>query len=174
MKTRIFWICVGLFFSSSAAMAQYAKGDKLWNIGIGLNSYYNGGIPLNTSFEVGVTDEISVGAELDYLSYRYNFAGTRYGFTSFYLAGRGSYHFNKLLNLKEDALDIYAGAGLGFRSFSWNESNNFSGLGNVYGNGAFLAIHVGTRYYFSDKIGAYLELGAGGASNATLGLAFKF
>jgi len=63
-------IClVGLIcLFSYTAQAQYAKGDKLLNLGIGVNSYYNGGIPLSASFEVGVTDAISVGAGFDLIT----------------------------------------------------------------------------------------------------------
>lgn len=176
MKIRIFFTCVVGFvlLSVGSAFAQFEKGDKLLNVGIGVNSYYSGGIPLSTSFEVGVTPEISVGVGFDYLSYRYFVAGNRYGFTTIYLAARGSYHFNELLNLNAKEVDLYGGLSLGYRNFSWRDNNTFTGLGNSYGSSVFLGIHVGCRYYFNDKIGAFGELGAGGSSNFRLGAAFKF
>ena len=177
MKKRVLF-CLPVLLCFFSASAQFDKGDKLLNLGIGVNSYYNGGLPLSASFEVGVTDEISVGAGLDYLNYtyNYNFSGTnyKYGFTAIYIGARGSYHFSKLLNLNVKELDIYGGASLGFRNFAWKDNFNGSNLGGSYGSGVFFGIHVGARYYFVPKVGAFLEVGAGGSSNARVGVAFRF
>src|SRR5882757_3728488 len=118
MKKIFLGICLlsGLFFSQTAT-AQFKKGDKLLNIGIGLNSYYASGTPIGASFEVGVTDEISVGGLIDYVSSSYYTTSL----SAFYIGGRGSYHFNKLLNLRSNEWDIYGGASLGYRSFSWSD-----------------------------------------------------
>lgn len=174
MKKVLFICLVGLFGISSSAFAQFAKNDKLFNLGIGLNSYYSGGIPLSASFEVGVTKEISVGAGLDYLGYNYNAFGTNYSFSALYIGLRGSYHFSEVINLNVPELDLYGGATLGYRNFSWSDGYSNSGLGNRYGSNAFLGIFAGARYYFTPGIGGFLELGAGGSSNARLGVAFKF
>ncbi len=154
--------------------AQYKKGDKLLNLGIGLNSYYSGGIPVGASFEYGVTDDISVGGSLDYLSYHYAGYANNYNFSALYVAGRGSYHFNRLLNLRIEKLDIYAGLSLGYRSVSWNNGYNSSGLGNQYGSSLFLGVHAGARYYFTKTFGVFAELGALGSTNAKTGVAFRF
>jgi hypothetical protein len=177
MKKIILGICLltGLFVAQTAS-AQYKKGDKLLNIGIGLNSYYSAGTPIGASLEVGVTDAISVGGMIDYVGTSYAYAGGSTSFSALYIGARGSYHFNELLNLRSKQWDIYGGASLGYRSFSWSDTNIGNGLalGGSYGSGVFLGIHVGTRYYFSDKVGAFLELGGGGSGNARLGVAFKF
>ena len=147
MKKQIcFFVLSLLLLVFNSANAQFNKDDKLLNVGIGVNSYYNGGIPLSSSFEVGITDEISVGAGLDYLSHRYNTLGVKYGFSALYLGARGSYHFSKLLNLRDEALDVYGGASLGYRRFTWRDNNNLIGLGSSYGSGLFVGIHVGARY----------------------------
>src|SRR5882757_8920771 len=98
MKKIVLGICLlsGLFFSQSA-YAQYQKGDKLLNLGIGLNSYYSAGTPLSASFEVGVTDVISVGGLLDYVGNSYGYPGGSTSFSALYIGVRGSYHFNELL-----------------------------------------------------------------------------
>jgi len=172
LQVSLFVVMALLAWSNQAA-AQYKKGDNLLNLGLGLNSYYSGGIPLSVSYEKGITDDISFGGALDYLSYRYGVPGYDYRFTAIYIGARGSYHFNRLLNLRDENWDIYAGATLGYRSFSWN-GNNVSGLGSVYGSGLFLGIHAGARYYFSKSVGAFAELGALGSTNARVGVAFKF
>jgi hypothetical protein len=68
--------------------SSYSQGDKLLNVGIGLNSYYSGGIPFGASMEFGVTETISVGANVDYLSYTYNYGALgNYKFTAVYFGG---------------------------------------------------------------------------------------
>ena len=156
-------------------MAQnggFAKGNKLLNIGIGVNSYYSGGIPFGASFEVGVSDNISFGGSVDYLSKKYY----SWKFTALYIGVRGSYHVNELLNINNEKVDLYGGATLGYRSFKWKDSfdDDGYGLSGTYGNGIYLGAYVGGKYYFNNKIGAFVELGAIGSTNARLGIGFKF
>jgi hypothetical protein len=160
-------------------MAQnggYAKGNKLLNIGIGVNSYYNGGIPFGASFEVGVTDEISVGGNFDYLSNKYSGYGYSWKFTALYIGARGSYHFNELLNINNEKIDLYGGATIGYRSFKWKDNfdESYYSVGGTYGNGVYVGAFAGGKYYFNSKIGAFVELGAIGSTNARLGIGFKF
>ena len=158
---------------TSGAFAQYKKGDNLLNVGIGLNSYFSGGNPFGVSYEKGVTSDISVGGAFDYMSYHYGYVGVSESFSAFYLGARGSYHFNKLLNINDKQWDIYAGLSLGYRSVTWSD-NNFKYNNGYYGSGLGLGVHFGGKYYFSDKVGAFLELGAMGITYSRLGVAFKF
>ena len=158
----------------SNAQNGYKKGDNLLNVGIGVNSYYSSGIPFGASYEIGITDDISVGANIDYLSSSYSAYGSSENFSAFYIGGRGSYHFNKLLRIEGDKLDLYAGAALGYRSFSWSDNKTPYGLDNSYGSSIYIGAFIGGKYYFSDKIGAFVELGEIGSTNARVGIAFKF
>ena len=149
----------------------FKQGDKLLNATVGLNSYYGVGLPLGASFEVGVTDAISAGGQVDYSSG--NISGiSGYGFTAFYIGARGSYHLGELLKVNSDKVDLYAGLGLGYRSFSWKDGYN--GVGYSYGNGLDFNYFIGGRYFFSESFGAVVELGYSGVSNARAGLTFKF
>jgi len=175
MKRIFFGVClVGvLSFLSNSAYSQYRKGDNLLNIGVGLNTYYEGGVPISAIYEYGATNEMSFGGGIDYLSYHYGAGGTDYSYTATYIGARGSYHFNKLINLRNESWDIYGGLSLGYRSFSWKNYNG-AGAGDAYGSGLFLGIHAGARYYFNKSVGGFFELGALGSTNARLGVAFKF
>jgi hypothetical protein len=171
-------ICVFFSFllpciAANSQNGAYAKGDKLLNVGIGINSYYSGGIPFGASFELGITDAISVGGNVDYLSHKYKDLGN-FKFTALYIGARGSYHFNELLNISNDKIDLYGGVTLGYRVFSWKDDFGSDGLGNSYGSGVYLGILAGGKYYFSNNIGAFVELGAIGSTNARIGLAVKF
>lgn len=170
-------VMVVALFSMMDAQAQFKKGDKLLNIGLGVNSYYNGGIPLSAIYEVGITPQISVGGGIDYLSSEYAYAYNFYrSFTALYIGARGSYHFNELLKINDKRFDVYGGLSLGFRSFTWrdNATYNYYALDSSYGSGLFLGIHVGGRYYFTNRVGAFLELGGLGSTNARVGVTFKF
>lgn len=158
---------------SSAQNGAYKKDDNLLNIGVGVNSNYNGGVPFGVSYEKGITDDISVGGNFDYLSANFGSGGYDFKFTALYLAARGSYHFNELLKIKSEKIDLYAGPSLGYRIFSWKD--DFGGSsGNTYGSGIFIGVHIGGKYYFTDKVGAFLEVGDVGSTNARIGVAFKF
>ncbi len=154
----------------------FNEGDKLLNIGVGLSSYYYGH-PIGLSYEVGITPDFSVGGQLDYNSgsyddyYGYSY---RYRYSAYYLGTRGSYHFNRILRINENKIDLYAGLGLGYQSFKWNDSYNGSGYGYNYGSGLFLNYFIGGKYYFTNKVGAFLELGYTGLSSSRVGLSVKF
>lgn len=177
MKKIFFGVCLvgALSFLSNSALAQYKKGDNLLNLGLGLNSYYSAGVPVSAIYEAGVSKDISFGGGIDYLSHTYGYLNSNYRYTSVYIGLRGSYHFNELLNLRSNDVDIYGGLSLGYRSFSWSEGNfNGTGLNSNYSSGLYLGVHVGGRYYFSNNVAGFLELGALGSTNARIGVAFKF
>jgi hypothetical protein len=153
----------------------FKNGDKLLNAGVGLAAYYGGGFPIGASFEVGITDEISVGAQIDYYSWTYGFSSIynpRYTFIP--IAVRGSYHVNELLNLGNDKLDLYGGAALGYYISSYSDNTGYTGLyNNGYGGRLLFNIHAGGRYYFKENLGAFAELGYGVAA-LKVGVTFKF
>jgi hypothetical protein len=157
----------------------YAKGDNLLQIGVGLSSYYYGN-PFGITYEHGVSDDISFGAQLDYNSSTYGGYGYyygsyynsyRWGYTATYFGLRGSYHLNKMLGVRSDKFDLYAGLGLGYISFRWRD--DYYGDAD-YGSRVFLNYFIGAKYYFTPKIGAFAELGYTGLSSTRIGLAAKF
>ena len=170
MKKTLLMLVVAALFSvtSEKAFAQFEKGDKLLNAGIGVGGYgfYGSGFAVGASFEYGVHDFVSVGAQADinFYSYGYGF-GAKSRYTSVPIAARGSYHYGKHF-LKINELDLYAGPAVGF-SIDGNEY--YSGSSIVIG--AF----AGARYYFKPAMGAFAEL-SGGSNVLPLkaGITFKF
>lgn len=160
-----------LVLTTTASLAQtgsYSKKDKLLNLGIGVNSSYDGGIPIGLSYEQGITDNISAGVNADYLSNEY----LSLKFTAIYFGLRASYHVNELLKIKNDKIDLYGGPTLGYRSFSWKD--NGEDLGDSYGSGLFLGAYIGGKYYIANNIAVFTELGSIGSTNARIGVALKF
>ncbi|WP_247235751.1 hypothetical protein [Telluribacter sp. SYSU D00476] len=163
-KFFLTFVVMAMFtLASQSAFAQYEKGDKLLNVGIGLGTYGYGGIGLGGSFEVGVHDAISVGALGGYSSRGY--LGYRWSVLT--IGARGSYHFNELLNLNDERFDLYAGLGLAYRNI------NYGGIYDSYGDGVSLLAHIGGRYYFKPSTALFAELGSG-FSVLHAGVAFKF
>lgn len=158
---------------TSQTFAQYAKGDNLLNVGIGVGAYglSGSGIPIVASFEHGFTDKISAGivggiASTNYSSY--------YKYSYYYFGARGSYHLNEVLNVSNDKLDVYAGASLYYRGYSFKYDGPFATVLDKNSGGTVgIGIHGGARYYFSNNIGAYAEVGYGIAA-LQLGLTLKF
>ena len=160
---------------SATSHAQFRKGDNLVNLGFGLNSYYSGGLPFCAAYEYGVSKYVSVGGELDYLSYHYGVLGTDYHFNALYLSGRVSYHFNELFNINDKKWDIYGGGSAGYRSYNDNYNNGvYYSRGGYYSSSFFIGVHAGARYYFAPKVGAFSEVGALGSSNIRVGITFRF
>lgn len=161
---------------SYARSSGFQQGDKLLNIGVGLSSYYYG-TPVGASYESGISDDISVGAQFDYNSGNYNYnSNSRWGYSAYYLGIRGSYHLNNILQLNEDKVDLYAGVGLGYQKFRWDDERYGYGYGYYYDyrSGLFFNYFVGGKYYFTPKIGAFVELGYTGLSSSRVGISFKF
>jgi hypothetical protein len=164
--------------SYTSGRSGFHQGDKLLNIGVGLSSYYYG-TPIGASFESGISDDISVGAQFDYNSGNYDgyySSSYRWGYSAYYVGLRGSYHLNNILQLNEDKIDLYAGVGLGYQRFRWDDESYGSGYGYSYNyrSGLFFNYFVGGKYYFTPKVGAFVELGYTGLSSSRVGISFKF
>ncbi|MBD2754853.1 hypothetical protein [Spirosoma validum] len=176
MKKLHFSILLVLgLLAATQSYAQYIpdKGSKLLNAGIGVGGYglglgYSSGISLGASLEFGVTKNITVGGFVDYrrLSYSGLSGISGDGVSYFYIGARGSYHFNEIINIPNDKVDLYAGIGLGYLGVS----------GTYYAGsvgGIFLPVHLGGRYFFSESVGGFAELGSSVAP-LKLGVTFKF
>lgn len=153
-------LVLGLLVGTQS-FAQYKidKGTKLINLGIGVGGYASaGGIAFGGSADFGVAPSITVGGQVAYRSWNYGYLGYNDKINYLYFAVRGSYHFNELLNLTTDKADLYAGIGLGYESVTYSNSIY---SGTSFGSGIYLPIHLGGRYFFSEKVGAFGELGTG-------------
>ncbi|HUC80616.1 MAG TPA: hypothetical protein VMR70_06845 [Flavisolibacter sp.] len=184
MKKKII-LTAGLFLGLLSQTALFAqtnglsdvKGTSLFNAGIGLGSYGlsgTGGIPLVASFERGIAQNISAGLQSGFVQRTF---GTDWKYTYLFVGARGSYHFNNALKIANPKLDVYGGAGITYRRFSVkyipfvpNETELYktSSSGDV-----ILNLHAGARYFFSEKIGGFAELGYG-ISPLQLGITAKF
>jgi hypothetical protein len=194
-KSILVLVLVGI--STGKVFAQtwydsYAPGidssNILINAGIGvglLTSGYDIGIPpisASVDFKVPIAAPVTVGPLVAFASQTYSFSQNIYGaaygykftYTNFAIGVRGMYHFNFLKNL-----DAYAGLVLGYviSSGKAEYTGEWGALGKTEPSNLsyFLwGVDVGARYFFTNNIGAYLELGYSGLQVVSLGLSLKF
>lgn len=194
---KIFTLAL-LIFTSSFAFAQnesgaaYAKGDKIFQAGIGFGSFNYGhagtksvGLPpLTASVELGIHDHISVGPYLGYGSWKYaqTVWGMKYSYSWKYLSAgvRGSFHYLPFLNkalelgLDEGKFDFYASLALGLEKAKLKSESDDDNYGESSATAFRLAPVLGFKYRFNEKFGTYLELGRGVLSVGSIGVSVNF
>lgn len=165
-----------LVVGTSFSQKVFKEGISNLNLGIG---YGFAGIygdmtipPISASFDYGASDNVSVGGLIGYTSseQKYTWGTDEYGWKYSYIVigVRGAYHFDL-----GEKFDPYVGGLLGYNVVS------VSDIGTApYGysaSGSFMAFgfYLGGRYYVSDNLALFGELGYGvGYINA--GVSFKF
>ncbi|MGY6559304.1 MAG: hypothetical protein ACXIT9_08480 [Nitritalea sp.] len=144
--------CLFLLLWQFSAQAQtFQEKDVVLHAGIGFGTVYTGGIggtlPVGAGVEYGLKaleqGVLGIGGEFGYVGFT--------GFSITYIGGRASYHFAELVGLEEE-WDFYGGLGIYYRSFS-------TGFEGIRVGGIVPAFHAGARYYFSERFGAYGEIG---------------
>jgi hypothetical protein len=149
-------------------------------IGYGFSAYSMGLPPISVSADfklpiklpvtIGPTAALSTwGDEAGAGDYKIDIAYTNIGF-----GVRGAYHFNFVKNL-----DTYAGLTLGYvvqtATVKYGKAYDNIPKPDHAGVSFFLfGVNIGARYFFTNNIGAYLELGYSGLQVASVGLAVKF
>ena len=156
------------------------------------NYKINGGfLSYGGRFEYMLADNFGVGVDVNYevSGFNYDYKSSTYDtVTMQYNNGnynvdykakklramvRLNYHF-----VQNERIDAYAGFAGGYknvnRKFTTNDPNN---TGNSF-NGALIPVTmrlaIGTRIYFTNNIGAMIELGAGGGALLQFGISAKF
>lgn len=162
----------------------YDKGDKIFQIGLGLgravggyNWGYGGlGASLNAAFEVGIHEYISVGPYAAIGRYNVGYILRDYSMTVFAGGVRGSFHYASLLNdaldmsIDEEKLDLYVSLLLGVEFFSYNFDTELPrGASRSYFDGGAV---LGGRYKFNPRVAVFTELGYAGLSVWTVGASF--
>jgi hypothetical protein len=182
---RVLMIVLASMMAVSLIHAQegmFNKGDNVVNLGIGIGntlysgSYYTRGVPpVSISFEHGVADEIlekgviGILGYLGYNSYKYDYLGWGYKYSNIVIGAGGLFHY-PLVN----KLDTYAGILLGYNISSATEFGTYPGYDyNASSGGIVFSGFVGARYYFTDNIAAFAQVGYG-IAYLTFGVSFRF
>jgi opacity protein-like surface antigen len=192
MKKILLFLSISMSIQQADAQAFEKENNFVqagYGIGLGygrlLSAYqansgykFSGFGPAFVSYERAVTDRFGLGLAVSYSSYggkwvdgfNYDYS---YRWSTLSIMARGAYHFE----VRNDKFDPYVGVGIGFLRYgykwtsndpSFNEAAYDVSLGTPLGYQLF----AGARYLFSDRVGAYAEVGYG-LSVANFGLTFK-
>ncbi|PWN58618.1 MULTISPECIES: DUF6646 family protein [Chryseobacterium] len=145
MKKLFFMVMIFFFGAMANAQAWTGKGDQKVQLGLSAWGYGTG---VTGTYDYGLNKLISVGAGINgyFSNYKNNDKDNRV-----FVFGRLNFHLQEALNLPSK-WDIYPGVDLGV-------------LGKDFGIGA----HIGARYFFTEKIGVFAEVG----NNGSLGVSFN-
>ena len=166
---------------------SFTKATKIISAGIGLGTsfYQTSGnarpaISANFekgAFEVGDAGIISLGGYIGNSGYKDTYSAGSYSWEAKYnytvIGVRSAYHYGELNN---DKFDLYGGLMLSYNLVSYKYSDNdpsYDYDAKVEASGIGFTGYVGGRYNFSEKLGAFAELGYG-VSTLSFGLSLKF
>jgi hypothetical protein len=164
-------LCVAGFSASAQAWGE----QKVVSLGAGFggSAFVASGsdatlppIQLQVEFPTSIADgKVGIGGMLGYAGSEIDAGFFKATYSYILVGGRGNYHF-----YNTDNIDVYGGLTLGYNIASVKVEPSTipaASAGGVLWGGV-----IGGRYYFTDKIGANVELGYG-ISLATIGLSIK-
>lgn len=171
---------MAIIVAVTAQAQQFQKGTTMANAGIGLGTALGrlgkARPAISVAVDHGMWDiggpgVISLGGYIGNTGYKYTDLGytAKWNYTT--VGVRGAYHYNGFTNVPK--LDVYGGAMLGYNIAKYSSDSGDSSLENSYGSGLGLTGFVGGRWFFTESIGAYAELGYG-VSVLNVGISFKF
>ncbi len=112
---------------------------------------------------------LGLEAGFEYYSWSYNpIPGYSWSVSYLPIFGSLNYHFK----LADPKWDPFLGAGLGYYIVNCSSSGNGFNGACSYSSSLYFIGRAGGRYFFSPKMAAYADVGAGGAA-LNLGLMFK-
>jgi len=163
-------LLAGLLLSVATASAQATldKGALQLNAKLGFSGW---GVPITVGVDYGIADDITVGGELSYRSYKTTGItyvteqvgifrmevprSTDYRHSIFGILANGNYHFNRLFKLPSQ-VGVYAGLSLGY--FIASSPSGYTG--SSYSQFGY-SVQTGARYFFNDKFGVNVEIAGG-------------
>ena len=192
--SKVFFVLVLAVLATGGVFAQewydsYAPGitdNKLFinaGSGFGPTGGFNMGLPpisASVDFKLPISLPITVGGIVVFTTWKYSTSAgipnsnIDVTYMNFGFGGRGMYHFNFLKNL-----DAYAGATLGYvyQNASVRYGSAYDTIPKTSYTGAPFLLwgsNIGARYFFTNLIGVYLELGYSGLHFANTGVSLKF
>ena len=163
---------------------EFKSGTNVVSLGIGLGSSfgsygYSSSTPaISIQFEHGQWDvggpgTISLGGFVGFKSFKYESFNYSEKWSYTVIGIRSAYHYN---GLDVAHLDVYGGVMLSYNVLSYSFDSPYSIYNNYKGSyPSYLgfSLYLGGRYFFTDNLAGFLELGYG-ISYATIGGAYRF
>lgn len=166
---------------ATATGNMFNVGDNVVNLGVGLGSRYSyagTGVSVSPavslSYERGVRElgpgTLGISGFVGYQGAKSDLGGFGdYKFTDIIVGARAAFHYPLV-----DKLDTYGGLGIGIRHAGVKfEGSSYFGSMAASSTGVYSGLFLGARYFFTDAIGAFAELGYD-QTYLKVGLAAKF
>lgn len=178
MKKMILLVVMTVAAFTHAQGQQFQLGSNAVNVGVGFGTALSGlgtGRPaISASYEHGLWEAgpgvIGLGAYAGLTGYTYKTEGYTQKWNYTVIGVRGAYHYHGFTSVPQ--LDPYGGVMLGYNIVSYSATGDYTGP-NTYGSGLGFSLFLGSRWFFSDNLAAFAELGYG-VSVLNAGIAFKF
>lgn len=139
---KIFLLSLFLgIFSLANAQAFRGPGDQKLQLGLNAFGYGTG---ITGSYEYGILDWMSIGGGGEFFWSNDD--------DNFFIYGKANFHLGDAIGLPSN-MDLYPGINIGGRN-------------DGFGIGA----HLGYRYFFSQNLGVFAEIGSHGAIGVTINL----
>ncbi len=165
MKKQFLTIVLMMVTSVIFAQCPVDEGQIQINGGFGFSDW---GIPVYVGIDYGIDNDVTVGGQLSFRSFKENWDAKSYSSTMIGVSLNGTYHFNRLLDISKE-WDVYAGI-----EFGYNIWNNPSGYPGNHTSGLGFGMQYGGRYYFNNNWGINLEFGVViGSSSAQIGVSYR-
>lgn len=183
-KLFIAILAVAVFASAQVNAQAFENGSMVGNAGLGFGWYSYGGVgvssfpAISVSLEKGIKEldfgTLSLGGIIGYKHAKYEWLSSYdWSWTDIIVAARGAVHVDLLKNEK---VDTYGGLGVGLRfeteKYYTGVFGDVEKVSDSYVHPLF-AFYIGGRYYFTDKLAGFGELGYG-LGYFTIGLSYKF
>jgi hypothetical protein len=175
----------GVFAQEKKWFNSYApgvEGGKIFvnaGIGYGVLPYKLSLPPISGSVEYALRNiPLSLGGYFGIAQYKEELGIAEYGGTMMGFGAKASWHFNVM-----QKLDPYVSLNLGWMVYTQTVSTAEQDVGAVTIPGTeseadlsafYYAFNLGARYFFTNNIGAYLEVGYSAISVVSVGLTLKF
>jgi len=169
MKKMLFAVML-VMTVSSLSLAQRVlinNGDQYIGAKLALGSVAGASVGFIGSYEMGLQENIGVGATLGYSGYSEDittgFYDGNWSYTNILIMANGNYHIDLLKNEK---LDTWGAVNLGYNvaSVSWEfTKNTFNSPApaTISAGGVVFGLSANARYMLSDKLFATASLGFG-------------
>ena len=163
---------------SAYGQGNFEVGTRIIGAGLGFGNTYGGlhgsqSPAISLHYEQGIWDidgpgVISLGGYFAYKSYSYDYIVYSLKLNHTLIGIRSAYHYN---GLNTTDWDVYGGVMLAYRISSVTDNDPYSEWN--YNSGLVFSVYLGGRYYFSETVAGFAELGSG-ISVLSLGVAFQF
>ena len=138
---------------------------RMYGIGSGYQFSYLG--PLFLKYEYAISDKFGLGLNVSYLTSTADFTSTDFSTNEVFNNSINRTGYNIMLRFNwhfgdHDMIDPYFGLAGGYRSNNWSSDFEDQSLGELDINTLIpvgIEATFGTRFLFTDNIGAYVEIG---------------